>query len=770
MISKKIIAITLASALFFSGCSLPFSSSDEPEETIPPVVQIPEVLVEKTKRTAFVPELSLSGTITAKDEITIASEVTGTVAKVLKKEGDKISEGTAVMNLESQTNLIKASFSSAQIALQNTQKAFNLTKKSVTQNIKKAQIGVKNAEIAISNASIAVDAAKIKYEKIKDSEKYSKDTTIAQSSSTEKELEIAKKNKELAKKTYADILENQKQTEIQIIENMANIISQTLIPLRSDMTFADTLLGASEFKKHDNDSFEVYLSGTSGNLMKETQNEWNKISPLLEELEIRFSGIEKYSYTSDDKNDMKFLLSDTEKKAKQVRGILRKIEKLLINAVNSETLSLSQIAQWKQTIEQQQKEIEQYLQSLSQIKQTLADFEIQSPQQISQAEIQIAVMDAQLLANEEKLAISKNSQNSQNISIDSDILSAKNAYLSAKNAEKNAKNALSLAKSQLELVKIQGELSIQSALAQMDSAQAAMDQAALSLSKLTILSGITGTVSKVLAFDGDTVSPGTPLLIISDFSALELVTNVSVEESFLLKKGQKAIVKIDGIEKDFIGKVSIVYPEADKVTRRVRVEILIPNTSNIPANVFATAKIQLPKEKPQVFIPVSALISQNPPTIFLAEKDKKNKTAPYHLVKKEIEIGEEKRGVVPVLKGLRPNQFIVIEKYRSLFDGDEVIIKEKGEKKGDKKENKKENKEEDKKDSKENKKENSNASDTEDKKSSPSPNPTWSNYATPKPVTTPSSTEGQRKKAELESEIDKRLREKAQQKTQEQAM
>lgn len=732
---KKIVSVGLIATLFLTGCT-PFSS-DTPEETPLATPSLPEVVVEKTKRTSFTPELVLSGTITAKDEITIASEVTGTVSKVLKKEGDKITEGMTVMNLESQTNLLKASYSASQISFTNSTKAFSLTQQSSVQEIKKAQIGIKNAEIALGNSKISLDAAQINYDKIKNSEKFTKNTNISQSENAEKLVEIAEKNLELAQKTYSDIVENEKQSELQLIENIANTLSGILIPLRSDMTFADTLIGASQFRKKDNDSFEIYLIGTTGNLMKNTQDLWNQASPLLEEFEIRFAEIDQISYQLEDRQELEYLLRDSLSKIKKVRGILRNIEKMLYNSIESQTLPVSQIEEWKQRVLQMQEQIEGQIQSVTEIQQQLSEFDIQSPQRISHAEINISVMESQLASSKENLSIAKNAQNSTDISLDSDLLAAKNSYKTAENAKSNAENAVSLAQSQLELVKIQGQLSVQSALAQQDSARALLAQSALSLSKLTIQSGIKGTISKVLAFDGDTVSPGTPLVIISDFSSLKLITDVSVEESFILKKGLKATVNIDGIDTSFEGKISVVYPEADKVTRRVRVEILIPNKKNIPANVFATATIKLAREKPQVYIPISALVSQNPPSIFLVEIDKKNNIS--YLQKKEIEIGEEKRGMVPVTKGLRPNEFIVVEKYRSLFDGDEVIMVISNENNEDSEKIIEKNNDE---------------KPQENNKNTATPHPTikpeWSVYATPHPVATGSTMEGERMQKEKE--------------------
>ncbi len=680
---KKSLKILTYSSIFsslaiLSGCTS--LNKEEKEQT--PVTEeqqsiYPAVSIIKTQQKSIEPIITLSGTITTKDEITIASEATGTVQKVLKHEGDNVSEGTTLLTLESQTNLLRASYSSAAVALDNARKSVTLAKKSAQQNLKDADLQIKNAELALKNATIA-------YERLVKSKDFKKNSNSATKESSEKRLEIAEKNLEIAEQNLENILENTSQTYITFADSISNAIESSFILFRNDLDFIDSLIGASEFREHSNDSFEISLKGESGNLINTMQTDWRILTKDIQDLEKYFTNFSQAQYSDTDYETLLPILSNTIEKAEMVKNNLRDLEKMLDLSISSLSFPETKITELKTQVKNMQSVLTERTATLKSIRQNIADFTIQQQQQTSSAELAITIRESEVLSQKSQDIAVENSKGTTDIAIDSEIEASKNAV-------DNAKNAVEFAKSQKVSISIQGDLAIQTAIAQMDAAQSMLDQAALSLSKLTITSGITGTVSKVLAFAGDTVSPGTPLVIISDYSELKLVSDVSHEESFLLRKGMKAEVSIDGISKVFVGKISTIYPEADKITRRVRIEVLIPNTDKIPANVFATARIKLKKQKPTIYIPSEVLTSANPPSVMILQRKrcKKSKDTAqekciaeyegqklYTLETKEIEIGTEERGFgIPVLSGLRRNQYILNEKGNFLFNGDIVMIK-----------------------------------------------------------------------------------------------
>lgn len=616
---------------------------DEAEGSLPKVPVHTIVLEQET------PQLFLSGTLTAQEEITIASEVTGRIGKVLLTEGETVKKGGEIMKLEAQTNLIQASYSSALLAVQNAQKSLEITKRSVQQDIT-------NAELQVENAKIQLEDARVQYQRVKDNQGFTQNTQDAQTQNAESGIAIAEKNLELAKKTEQDTQKNELRIQETLSENTHNTIASTLILLRSFLDFADGLVGASELREHENDSFEVYLSGTSQGVMQKTQDFWVQSHSSLSDIDDRIALVQGTPLSLEDST---LLLQDIKSEAKKIRIILQNIEQMLQGSIVSTSFPESQIESLKTQVSSLQQQLESSIQGITTLEQNIFDFQTQSPQRITNAQINVSLMESQLSSARDQFQVAENTKKSSNVNVQAELENAKNAYL-------RAENALKTMVSQYKSVELQAELAVQSARAQLDSAQASLDQASLNLSKLTITSGVQGTVSQILGSDGDTVSPGTPLVIVSDFSELKLVSDVSIEESFLLKSGMRAEVSIDGVEKVFSGKISLLYPEADKVTKRVRVEISVPNTQRIPANIFATATISLPKKDPKIFIPDTSLISTNPPQVFVGDENGEVR-------KRVIVIGEKRNdGMVEVVEGLSPGEWIISEKMRSVFEGDRV--------------------------------------------------------------------------------------------------
>lgn len=653
----RILFVFAVCLVFFSGCtdsqtpdtkSMDKNSSIENNENIGNE-ELPTVEAYQIQYTQETPQIFLSGTLTAQEEITIASEVTGRIGKVLLTEGESVQKGGEIMRLEAQTNLIQASYSSALLAVQNAQKSLEITKRSVQQDIA-------NAKLQVENTKLQLEDARVQYQKVKDSQSFTKNTQEAQTQNAQSGVAIAEKNLELARKTEGDTQKNEQRREESLSENAHNTVASTLILLRSFLDFSDGLIGASELREHENDSFEVYLSGTSQGVLQKTQDLWAQSYESISDLDDRITILSSDVLTLQESH---ILLQDTQSEAKKIRIILQNIEQMLYGSIVSTSFPESQIENLKTQVSSFQQQLESSIQGISTLEQNIFDFEIQSPQRITSAQINVSLMESQLSSAQDQLRVAENTKNSSNVDVQATLENAKNAYL-------RTENALESMVSQYKSVELQAELAVQSARAQLDSAQASLDQASLNLSKLTITSGVKGTISQILQNDGDTVSPGTPLVIISDFSKLKLVSDVSIEESFLLKSGMKAEVSIDGVEKVFSGKISLLYPEADKVTKRVRVEISVPNTQGIPANIFATATLSLPKKDPKIFIPVSSLMSTNPPQVFVI-----NENGVVH--RREIEIGQnEEDGMVEVLQGLNSEEWIMEEKMRSVFEGDRV--------------------------------------------------------------------------------------------------
>lgn len=636
---QKSTSFFLIFLLFFSGCSNPFSDP-KLEETTP---ILPTVKVEMIKRTLMGNEISVSGTITPQEEITVASEVMGTVSRVLKKEGDKIRPGELIMKLSSGDNMASVSFASAQRAYISAQKLVDLT-------VSSGQKQVKNAELSVGRAKILLD-------RLEKTKTFTFSSQKTQTVSTGSSLSIAQKGLDLAKKSQSDIFINEEKTHLNLLEKMANSVSSSFVSLNAGVNFVDTIFGISSVHKTDNDAYEYNILGNApASLIMSLKDQLGEITPQILEIKAIHQKNNKTVYTKNDEITIIDSLESTDYLLKEVRALLQNADDILQYSFVNNQFPESQLTGIKSQINGYLQSIEGSISAFSLQKQALMDFSLQSPQRLLDSEIQVSVAENKLISAQQSLISSENIEKSIDISLESEIL--------------EAKNSLAQAISNLEMAKVQAGVSEQNAITQLSNALASLDSSSLSLSKLSISSHIGGVVTKVLKKDGDTIQSGTPLLVISNVSALKLVSDVSVEESLHLRTGMPVDIVIDSVSESFTGVLSLIYPEADKVTRRVKVEILLLNSGRVPANTFATAKIKIPTVIPEIYIPITTLVSQNPPTVFTVESQQ---DGTYRLKKNIIEIGKTVNGFILVKKGLLPNQLLVSEVYPTLFEEDTII-------------------------------------------------------------------------------------------------
>lgn len=636
MKSKKLVWGLLIFPFFLAACGGEHESS---ENTRPAFSLEDEIVTVETAVTVAEKRnrlISLSGTVVAEEEITIAAEASGVVSKIEKEEGEDIEEGDIIMILEANSNLLQASYQAAQAAFSNASAVLSLTKDSAAQDTE--------------NAAISLEQAKISYRKVKNSSKYISQSSEASRLSAEKSVEIAQKNVEIAKEVLAQTMENEEKIQKNLLENTSNTLSKVLVDFRSSLTFTDDLIGASDLKRNDNDSFEVYLVGTSQGILIPTQDLWLEASRELSVVESNFRLFEKTSYTKEDEEKILEMLDDTLKSAKSVRMVLRNLESMLLESIPSQVFTQTSIDTYRSQVTTYQSSLEANIASLTAMSQSLSDYHIQSPQRIVNAEMSLSVAESQLASSQDSLSNISSNDSLSGVNLNADLEAAKQSLRAAETAFLSAKT--------------RSALSVQTAKSQFDSAKSALDQASISLSKLVVRSGKKGTVSEVLRHDGDTVSPGTPLAIVSDFSSLKLLGDISLEESFFVKEGTQAVVTIEGIDKKIDGIVSQVSPQADKVTRRVEIEITIPNAEKIPANIFALAEIQISAEQEKVYIPKNSVVDGY---VFVLQEDENGKV----LEKRKVD-GAYIGGDFEVFSGLLPGKTIVVSSVKNLEDGQKI--------------------------------------------------------------------------------------------------
>ncbi len=102
--------------------------------------------------------------------------------------------------------------------------------------------------------------------------------------------------------------------------------------------------------------------------------------------------------------------------------------------------------------------------------------------------------------------------------------------------------------------------------AQVQQAQTVLEGARIAQQKTTLVAPMTGIVGTVMVEEGETVSAGTPVLVIGDLTTLQIETDDLSEVDIVeVAVGQKVDITVDALpDQEFRGRVSEIAPMAEE--------------------------------------------------------------------------------------------------------------------------------------------------------------------------------------------------------------
>jgi len=153
----------------------------------------------------------------------------------------------------------------------------------------------------------------------------------------------------------------------------------------------------------------------------------------------------------------------------------------------------------------------------------------------------------------------------------------------------------------------------QQAKAQVLAAKAQLAQARAARRRHELKAPFAGTLIDAPEQVGATVAPGVPLFTLESLETLVLKTTVAQPSRAGLKPGSKVRVDAVGASASTeAATVSLILPSADPATRRIPVEIAVPNPdARFVAHTLAKAVLTMGDLQDVQVLPVSALSSAN---------------------------------------------------------------------------------------------------------------------------------------------------------------
>lgn len=181
--------------------------------------------------------------------------------------------------------------------------------------------------------------------------------------------------------------------------------------------------------------------------------------------------------------------------------------------------------------------------------------------------------------------------------------------------------------------------------------------------RVEVTSPINGIVVKKYLDEGSSVSPpepapsmGTSLIRVINMDQIKVVVNVVEEDLGKIRVGQDATIKVDAYpERTFTGKVSLISPVVNQLTRTASVEATLPNPGYLlKPGMFAQVEILLKGQGDFLLIPVHTILLEEggKRKVFVVREGK--------AISRSIETGFSQNGWMEIKSGLSENDSLIV--------------------------------------------------------------------------------------------------------------
>jgi RND family efflux transporter MFP subunit len=209
----------------------------------------------------------------------------------------------------------------------------------------------------------------------------------------------------------------------------------------------------------------------------------------------------------------------------------------------------------------------------------------------------------------------------------------------------------------------------------LDNAKLQMDMAEINLKNLAentyLISPINGIVTARNYDNGDMYTGQVPILTVMQINPVKLKINVSESYYSKISVGMTVDVNFDVFGSEvFQGKVKLIYPTIDDVTRTFTVEVALNNRDNrVRPGMFGRVTVNFGVEN-RVVVPDQAIVKQPGSGEHFVYLYNENGTVTYQ----RIELGKRFDTEYEILSGIDPNRKIVVAGQARLADGLEVQL------------------------------------------------------------------------------------------------
>jgi HlyD family secretion protein len=232
-----------------------------------------------------------------------------------------------------------------------------------------------------------------------------------------------------------------------------------------------------------------------------------------------------------------------------------------------------------------------------------------------------------------------------------------------------ARNQLLAAQKQLADLQASGNyVETNAAKGQLEAARGQYVTAAAQLGYTRLRSPIDGVIADRSVYPGDIAQAGTPLIVVMDVSRVIVHLHLPHPQSSLLKVGDQGLIHVPGVNDAISGNIVIISPALDPNSTTVEVWLQAPNPDNkLQPGTSVLVDIVARVVPNAIVIPLTAIL-----TDASGAKSVMMVTPDHQAKRQDVITGIENGGLVQILKGLDPGQFVIATGAYGLPDGTKI--------------------------------------------------------------------------------------------------
>jgi membrane fusion protein (multidrug efflux system) len=163
---------------------------------------------------------------------------------------------------------------------------------------------------------------------------------------------------------------------------------------------------------------------------------------------------------------------------------------------------------------------------------------------------------------------------------------------------------------------------------------------------------------------GDFVKKGAQLFVVIRNNPVKLDFTVDEKDAGLLKKGQDAVFRVEAYpDREFAGRLGVIYPSLEERSRSLKAEASIPNPDGLlKPGFFARVTVYIGPEREMVVVPVTAILyDEEKKKVFVVEGERAHERV--------LELGGKYGEMKEVTGGLGAGELVVTAGQQGLAEG-----------------------------------------------------------------------------------------------------